>query len=240
MKTLITLFLVLSSLSVYALDVPKLLAPITDQAGLLSSQVRESLNAALYNVKKETGSEIAVLTVKSLEGESIEGYAMKVADQWKLGSEKKDNGVLFLIALGEKQMRIEVGQGHEGDIPDAKAGHIISGVKTYFKRGDFQSGVILGVDQIAKNIGATLKDTPKVSNKGARKGGSTLLFFVIIILSFLFGGRRGGGGLLAGLMLGSAMGGGSRSSYGGSGGFGGGSFGGGGGGFSGGGASGGW
>lgn len=236
MRLILTLILLFSSFSIHALEVPRLSGPINDQAGLLSSQVREALNSALMSVKQTSGSEIAVLTIKSLEGESIEGYAIRVVDEWKLGSKNKDNGVLFLIALGEKQMRIEVGQGHEGDLPDAKAGHIINNVKTYFKRGDFQSGVILGVDQIAKSIGVNLRDVPKVSHKGTQKSGGSLLFFVFVIIAFIFGRRGGGGGLLAGVLIGGALGGGSsRSSYGG-----GGSFGGGGGGFSGGGASGGW
>lgn len=238
MKALFVLILIFGSLSSFALEVPRLSAPVVDQAGLLSSQVIEALNRSLYNVKQKTGSEIAVLTVKSLDNESLEGYAIKVADEWKLGSKNKDNGVLFLIALGEKQMRIEVGQGHEGDLPDVTAGRIIQNAKLYFKRGDYQSGVILAVDQIAKNIGADLRDVPKVSHKSTEKSGGSLLFFLFVILAFVFGGRRGGGGLLAGVLLGSAMGG-RRSSYSG-GGFGGGSFGGGGGGFSGGGASGSW
>ena len=227
-------FLLLFSFSntLIAKEVPAL-APIVDQAGLLSKQVQAQLINALIRIKRQTGNEIAVLTVPSLEGETIDGYSIKVADKWKLGTEEKDNGVLFLISIEDKKIRIEVGQGLEGDLPDARAGQIIRSIQPYFKKGEYKSGIILGVSQIAKNIGAKLTDAPRVRNRRAGKSNSILLFLFFLIISFIFRGR-GGGGLLSGLLIGSMMGG--RGSYG-SGGFGG--FGG-GGSFSGGGASGGW
>lgn len=245
MKNLIVfLFLLLFSLSSFALDVPRLSSPVVDNAGLLSSKVKLSLANALVQVKRQTGNEIAVLTVKSLAGESIDGYSMKVSDKWKLGSKNKDNGVLFLIALDERKMRIEVGQGLEGRIPDITAGRIIREVKTYFKRGDYKSGIIVGTSKIAQKSGAKLTNTPRVRNRRSSRGSGTLIFLVIMILSMIFGrgGRGGGGGLLSGMLLGSMLGGRSGGGFGrGSGGgfSGGGGFGG-GGGFSGGGASGGW
>jgi uncharacterized protein len=248
MKNLIVfLLLILFSLSSQALDVPRLSSPVIDNAGLLSKQVRSALALALVQVKRDSGHEIAVLTVKSLEGESIDGYSMKVSDKWKLGSEYKDNGVLFLIALDDRKMRIEVGQGLEGAIPDITAGRIIREVQSYFKKGDYKSGIIIGVSQIAKKTGANLTNTPRVRNRRSGGGNGSLIFIIIIGLVSIFGrgGRngRGGGGLLTGLLLGSMMGGGrSGGGFGGgssSGSFGGGGFGG-GGGFSGGGASGGW
>lgn len=233
----VLLFIFLLSLShkIIAKEVPALL-PVVDQAGLLSRQVRTQLTNALVAIKRQTGNEIAVLTVTTLEGESIDGYSIKVADKWKLGSKDKDNGVLFLIAVNERKMRIEVGQGLEGDLPDARAGQIIRGIQPYFKKKEYKTGIVLGISQIAKNIGVELKNAPKVRNRRSGKKSSGLFFIVIIALSFIFRGR-GGGGLMSGLLLGSMMGSGrsSRGGFGGSsGGFGGG------GGFSGGGASGGW
>lgn len=248
MKLLSLLALILICSSSYALEVPRLTSPVIDQAGLLSPKAKEALINSLQGVKATSGSEIAVLTVKSLEGESIEGYSIRVVDEWKLGSKEKDNGVLFLISLDDRLMRIEVGQGHEGDLPDATAGRIISGVKTYFKRGDYQSGIIVGVDLIAKSIGVDLQNLPKISHKRSRKGNSGFFLMIFIFTMFIFGRGGRGGGLMGALVYGGALGAGSalgrgRSgmgsgrSSGGS--FGGGSFGG-GGGFSGGGASGGW
>jgi uncharacterized protein len=242
-NNILLLLLILFSFNSLALDVPTLSSPVVDKAGLLSSKVRSSLANALVQVKRKTGNEIVVLTVKSLEDESIDGYSLKVVDEWKLGQKNKDNGVLFLIALDERKMRIEVGQGLEGLIPDITAGRIIREVKTYFKKGDYKSGIIVGVSQIAKKSGANLTNAPRVRNRRSSRGSGSLIFFVIIILSMIFGrgGRGGGGGLLAGMLLGSALGGRSSGGFSGStsGGFGGGGFGG-GGGFSGGGASGGW
>jgi uncharacterized protein len=218
-----------------AKEVPALL-PVVDEAGLLSRQVRTQLTDALIAIKRQTGNEIAVLTVKSLEGESIEGYSIQVTDKWKLGSKEKDNGVLFLISVDDRKMRIEVGQGLEGDLPDARAGQIIRAIRPYFKRGEYKTGIVLGVSEIAKNIGVELKGAPRARNRRSGRGNSGLLIIVVLILSFIFRGR-GRGGLVSGLLLGSMMGGGRSSG----GGFssGGGGFGG-GGGFSGGGSSGSW
>ena len=156
---LIFIFLFLISSSLFAKDIPSLL-PVVDQAGLLSRQDRAKLTNSLIQIKKQTGNEIAVLTVNSLEGESIDGYSIRVADKWKLGSKDKDNGILFLISVKDRKMRIEVGQGLEGDLPDARAGQIIRSIKPYFRRGEYKSGIVLGVSQIAKNIGGELKNAP--------------------------------------------------------------------------------
>lgn len=227
-------FIFLISFSSFGLDVPRLTSPVIDLAGLLSLKVKQSLSNALIEVKKQTGNEIAVLTINSLEDETIEGYSIKVTDQWKLGNKDKDNGALFLISVKDRQMRIEVGQGLEGVIPDVVAGRIINDVKAYFKRGDYSSGIILGVSLIAEKSGAKLTNTPRVTNRRSGSALGTGLFILIAIIAMIFGrgGRGGGGGLMAGMLLGSALGGGR--SRGGFGGFGGG------GGFSGGGASGGW
>lgn len=224
--------------SLLAKAVPAGGAAIVDEAGLLSRQVNDSISQALYKIKQQTGNEIAVLTVKSLEDETLEGYSIKVVDNWKLGAEGKDNGVLFLIAVDERKMRIEVGRGLEGDLPDAIAGRIIASVKPYFKRGDYKSGIILGLSHIIERTGGKLTNAPRVRNQRSKKGSSVFIIFIFIILAMI-SGRGSGRGLLLGMLLGSVSGG--RGSYGG-GGFGGssgGSFGG-GGGFSGGGASGDW
>ena len=226
----------ISSLS-FAKGIPALSSPVIDQAGFLSPQVKSVLRDSLFDLRKQTNAEVALLTVDSLEGESIEGYSIRVTDQWKLGSKKGDNGVLFLISKEDRLMRIEVGQGLEGKIPDITAGRIIKNTTQFFKRGDFQSGVIFGLSEIAKNLGGELRNAPRVMARKTDKGQGSLLFFLFVFIALIFGRRGGGGGLLAGLLLGSTIGS-SRSSYGG-GSFGGGSFGG-GGGFSGGGASGGW
>jgi len=244
MKILLSFVLLLSLYTnVSAKEVPSRGKPIIDQAGLLSVRVNQALTNALYKIQKQTGNEISILTVKSLEGDTIEGYSLKVTDQWKLGQKGKDNGVLFLIAIDDRKMRIEVGRGLEGDLPDITAGRIIRSIQPYFKKGDYKSGIILGVSQIVERTGGKLTNTPRVRNRRSKKGFSGLIYLLFIIIALISGrgrGGRGGRGLLSAMLIGSALGG-SRSSYGsGGGGFGGGGSFGGGGGFSGGGASGGW
>ena len=187
-------------------------------------------------------AQVAVLIVPSLKGETVEGYSLQVVEKWKLGTEKKDNGVLFMIALKERKLRIEVGQGLEGVLTDAKASRIIrENVSPLFKEQKFNEGVLVGAFLITKSLIGAKKaqevfntSVNKLSSKGRKKNRSSLFFLFLFIIFPLFGNR---GGFLSYLFLGSLLGGG-RGGFSGGGGFGG--FGGGGGGFSGGGASGSW
>ena len=240
-------------------QVPRLRGPVVDQGGFLSASSERQIAAALMAVKRQGGTEIAVLTVKSLGGLTIEQASIQVAEQWQLGSADKDNGVLLMFAKQERRARIEVGQGLEGHLPDAHAKRIIDEtIVPMFRAGNTEQGILLGVYQVAgrtnpelnlQQIFGAQRTAQHQRGSGRRGSGFGALIPLVFILLFIFGGRggrrgRGGmaGGLLTGLFLGSMMGGGRRYRSGGfgGGGFGGGGFGGGGGGFSGGGASGGW
>ena len=226
-------------------SVPNLTGPVVDRAGMLSAPARARLTAALKGLWDAGGSQVAVLTVPDLGGEAIEQASIRVTDAWKLGTKKKDNGVLFLIARDERKFRIEVGQGLEGQLTDAHSRRILDEtVMPHFKAGNFDAGVLAGVREIvaitdpdvnsAAWFEGTIPPTPK-HRKSPVPPGLILLFFVVLfgVLSTLGGrGSRGGG---------SRGGGGGFIFFGGGGGGGGGGgFSGGGGGFSGGGASGGW
>lgn len=227
--------------------VPRLSGPVVDEGGFLSPAARRQLTSALLEVKRQGGgTEIAVLTVSDLGGLTIEQAAIQVAEQWKLGSAEKDNGVLLLFAKAERRARIEVGQGLEGSLTDAHAKRIIDEtIVPLFRSGNIDEGILLGVYQVAQRTNPELnlqqifgQQRASWSKKPRRGLGLGVLMPLIILLLVLFLGRgRGGlaGGLATGLLLGSL--GGRRS--GGGGGSSGGGFGG-GGGFSGGGASGGW
>jgi uncharacterized protein len=236
------------SLPLQAREIPALKSLVVDQAGVLSNRVEQALAQALVQIKRQHGYEIAVLTISSLEDDSLEDYSIKVSDSWKLGAKGKDNGLLFLVAIDDRKMRFEVGRGLEGSIPDIVAGRIIRSIKPYFKKGDYQSGIILAVSQVTEKLGVQLQGAPKAHRRrraGGRSSGSLLLLFFIMATVFGRGFRGGrGGGILSAVLLGSMMGGGGRYRGGGGfssgGGFGGGGSFGGGGGFSGGGASGGW
>ena len=230
---------------VWALDVPKHSSPVVDLAGVLSRGDQAKIAASLLQFQKKYGPQLQVLVIPSLEDETIEGYSIKVVDKWKLGAKGKDDGVLLLVAKENRKVRIEVGRGLEGDLPDVIAGRIIrTGIIPFFKQGQAGAGILVGLGMIAESVGGKLEGVPAPRlRKTKRSSGSLgyLMFIGLFLIGPLFGRRRRGGvgtALLSGLLMGAAMSGGR---HGGGGGFGGGGFGGGGGGgFSGGGASGSW
>ena len=250
----------------FSLSVPKLDGPVVDKAGVLSSRDEAVIEEMLMDLQQKTTAQVAVLTVPDLSGESLEGYSMKVAEEWKLGQEGQDNGALILLALREKKVRIEVGYGLEAELTDAKSGYIIRELMLpQFRSGNYAQGlydgasavggVILKTSDISAEDIAAAESAAESRNSSSARAGipfNVIIFIIIIIFSSISRmGRRGrrygrrGGSVWPWLFLGSMMGGrrGGGDSFGG-GGFGGGSgfggFSGGGGGFGGGGASGGW
>lgn len=245
----LSLFAVFFSLSLTAqaeFKVPTLTGPVMDEAGYLTRDDRQELMQLLYDFNKRGVAQVQVLIVQSLDGTPIEMASIAVTDKWKLGDAKKDNGVLFLISANDRKLRIEVGQGLEGAIPDVIASRIIRDqVVPLFRSRQFSAGVVLGTHEIlrladkefAEQHGLQENAPAKDDNGGAEIpiGVIVLLFIIISILGRFGGGRgryyRGGGGWGGGL----GGGGGGWSSGGGGGGWSGG-----GGGFSGGGSSGSW
>jgi uncharacterized protein len=227
------------SVRVEALEIASLNSPVVDEVGLLPAGAKQQLEQSLFSFKQSADAQIQVYIIKSLQGDSIESAAIQIFDRWKLGDAKTDRGLLFLVAPNEKRMRIEVGQGLEGDIPDVIAKRIISDVvRPYFQRGEFAMGVFQGASAIQQYILNADPEMKKKLEQGARaqvqskNGSGGWVIFILIglwILVFIFNPS------LALYILFSALSGG----RGGGGGFGGG-WGGGGGRSSGGGASGGW
>jgi len=133
----------------FGAEVPYLSGRVVDDAEILNSATRERVGAVLKAHEQSTGNQIAVLTVPTIGDESIEAYAVKVFEAWKLGQKGKDNGVLLVIAPKDRKLRIEVGYGLEGTLTDAAASRIIRNViAPQFKAGDFDRGVSDGVDAI--------------------------------------------------------------------------------------------
>jgi len=236
-----TIFLFCIS-NVFSLDVPKIEARINDNANIISSNDERKLETLLKDVESKTSSQVALLTINSLQGENLEDYAMRVAQSWQLGQKKFDNGVLMLVAMKEKKIRIEVGYGLESIITDAKSGYIIRNyIVPEFKNGNFTGGItngLLAISGLVTNEFEITDSELAQYSKQQKSGKRTQIPFglFIFLFMFIFGGfRRRRGGLFTALFLGSLLGGG-RSR--GGGGFGG--FSGGGGSFGGGGASGGW
>lgn len=153
-KFILTLILfIVCTQSVHALDVPYLSGRINDYAGILSETAVNDLEKTLKDFEQKTTCQIAVLTIKSLEGENLEEFSIKVAETWKLGQKKKDNGVLFLVAQNDRQMRIEVGYGLEGSLTDYASGRIIANeIVPLFKIGDYNAGITNGVNAVISTI----------------------------------------------------------------------------------------
>lgn len=144
-----------------ALEVPYLSGRVVDDAEVLSPGARERITELSRQHEEKTSNQLAVLTVTTLESESIEEYAVRVFENWKLGQQGKDNGVLLVIAPQERRMRIEVGYGLEGTLPDAIASRIIRDVITpQFKNGDYDAGVVEGVRALVTVLEG---DTPRAA-----------------------------------------------------------------------------
>jgi uncharacterized protein len=228
-----------------ALDVPQLTGRVNDRASLLSSGEARQLEARLEAFEAKTGHQYALLTVPTLDGAPIEEYALKVAEAWRLGDKKRDDGLLLIIAQNDRKMRIEVGYGLEGEIPDAVASRVVRDVlRPAFQRGQFSYGVQAAFDVLIQAAGGDGQASPEPPRRAQRQksGGLPIGLFVVVLVFLALsmfggggrGGRRRGGGFFVLPMGGGGFGGG------GGGWGGGGGFSGGGGGFGGGGASGDW
>lgn len=149
--TLVVSVWLLAPLGVTAADVPYLSGRVNDEAEILSEGVRRALSERLRAHEERTGNQIAVLTIPSIGAESIEDYAVRVFEAWKLGQAGKDNGVLVVVAPQDRRLRIEVGYGLEATLTDLLAGRIIRTLMTpRFKAGDYDGGVEAGVNAIVQ------------------------------------------------------------------------------------------
>lgn len=155
-----------------ALEVPFLAGRVNDLAGLLPPEDHRRLEEKLAALEQATGAQMAVLTLPSLEGENLEDFSLKVAETWRLGREDHDDGVLLLIAVQERGMRLEVGYGLEEQIPDLVARRVLDDhLRPRFRAGDFPGGIEAGIDVVsARLLGeeeppapASLHDSPEVS-----------------------------------------------------------------------------
>ena len=168
--------------------VPPLTGRVTDQTATLTSQQKADLEQTLQAFEARKGSQLAVLIVSTTAPETIEQYALRVAESWKLGRKKVDDGAILVIAKTDRTLRIEVGYGLEGALNDATSKRIISEIITpRFKQGDFSGGITVGIDQIIRVIDGEPLPEP---NREPTGGMSNVQQYVpvIFILALVIGG----------------------------------------------------
>ncbi|MCC7483501.1 MAG: YgcG family protein [Burkholderiales bacterium] len=169
--------------------VPPLAARVTDLTGTLTASQRAALEAKLESFERRKGSQVAVLIVPTTQPETIEQYGIRLFDAWKLGRARVDDGVLLLVAKDDRRLRVEVGRGLEGAIPDAVAKRIVSDtIAPRFRSGDFYAGIDAGVDRIVRLI-----DGERLPPAGSRaappaSGGFTDWIFAGFVLVLVVGG----------------------------------------------------
>ncbi len=199
----ISLFLVIFTLGIAHGGPDSLPRPsgyVSDFSGIISAQYKTMLESFISKIERKTTAEIAVVTVKSLDGEPIENYAVRLFERWGIGKKGKDNGILILVAPRERKLRIEVGYGLEGAIPDGLAGEIRDQyLLPYFKIGNYGEGIWNATVAIAAIIGKEY-NVDLLSSEGldeslyqvrttspaARLLGNILYLLILILI---FGGR---------------------------------------------------
>jgi uncharacterized protein len=190
--------------------VPPLKARVTDLTGTLSAPQIQTLDARLRDFERRKGSQVAVLMLPTTQPETIEQYSIRVADAWKVGRAKVDDGVILVVAKNDRKLRIEVGYGLEGAIPDAIAKRVVSDViAPHFRTGDFYGGVDAGTDALMKLIEGEPLPAPKWEAEGVKQGPDYGSLFVLLLILATVGGAilsrllgRGAGALGTGALAG--------------------------------------
>lgn len=202
---------VFAPLALADVEVPPLKTRVTDLTATLTSEQAAALEAKLAAFEQRKGSQVAVLLVPATAPETIEQFGIKVAEKWKLGRKGVDDGAILIIAKDERKLRIEVGRGLEGALPDAIAKRIIADdIVPLFKQGNFGAGINAGVDRILKVIDGEPLPDAKASgwasgnSEDALGWGALLVVFFGGLLRSLFGAFFGSliaGGIAAGVAI---------------------------------------
>lgn len=176
-------------------ELPALTGRVVDRADILSASVEASLTAKMEAQEKATGNQIVIVTLPDLMGRPIEDWGLMLGRGWGIGQKGKDNGIIFLIAPKDRELRIEVGYGLEGTLPDATANQIIqSDVIPRFKQGDMEGGVTAGLDSILATLGGTYQPSAEPTHAYDGSQGFVIPDPVIPFLFF-------GGAIMVGLLM---------------------------------------
>ena len=193
------LVLVAAPLRADDVRLPPLRGYVTDEAGVLSAAERARLTSVIEGLRARTGAEIAVVTVPTTAPLDDFSYAMKLADAWKPGNEKTDTGVVFLVATQDRKLRVLVGYGLEGILPDGLVGEIQDReIVPEFRAGRVGAGIVRGVEALAKRIESGLsgqEQPPPARAKGGVPAWMVLLVILVVVALMLYEARNDGQGL---------------------------------------------
>ena len=177
------IFVLLLSSVVGALDVPALRGRVNDYAGAMQANQVQSLEARLMQLERDTGHQLAVLTVPTLDGEDIEGFSIRVAENWKIGKKGFDNGAILVVAVKDRRLRLEVGYGLEGLLPDAIAKRVTADyIVPHFRQQDYGGGIVAGIAAVDKIL--RQEPLPEAARKKAQSRANNLSFPVMLAITF--------------------------------------------------------
>jgi len=236
-KILLIIVILVFAHFLFSARIPELRGRVNDYANILDGSQETQLTAMLKEAEETTSSQIVLLTINSLEGDSIESFSIRVAENWKIGQKEYDNGVLLVISMEERKLRIEVGYGLEPILTDLKCGYIIRNkIVPHFRKGNFYTGINDGLKTIIgivnKDFDISQEELEKFKKQRSKQQAHFPIGIIIFILFIIFSILRSiGRGRRGSVFWGGGYSGGGGSS---------GGFSGGGGSFGGGGASGGW
>ena len=197
-QSLLRLFFLLIAIAGFApaqaqqeVPVPKLTARVTDLTGTLDAGQKAALESKLQALEEKKGAQVVVLMVPTVQPDTVESYSRRVFDEWKIGRAKTDDGVLFLVAKNDRRMRLEVGYGLEGAIPDAIGARIINDyVAPHFKQDDYAGGVNAGVTALISLIDKEALPPPETRSAGVTDDGEDvgallpMLMFGFFLIAF--------------------------------------------------------
>ena len=161
---------------------------MNDYAGILSPATRGQLESVLQTIESTDSTQIVVLTITSLQGDSLEDFSLRVVEKWQIGQQGLDNGALLLVAKDDRKIRIEVGYGLEGELTDMTAGRIIKNViAPRFKQGNFDQGIIDGVGAIVLTVKGQFNTADAPLKSSSQKPDVGGLLTMMIFFFFFFG-----------------------------------------------------
>lgn len=194
------LLILLFSFPAAALEVPSLQGRVNDNAGILSASTESLLESRLSELEKSDSTQIVILTIPSLKGESLEEFSLRTVEAWKIGQQRVDNGAMLLIARDDRKLRIEVGYGLEGTLTDLTAGRIIRNVITpQFRNGNYDQGVIDGVEAMISAVRGAYQAGVVPELPSSPKGNFGEMMIALMFILFFFGSLFRKNKILAGV-----------------------------------------